>query len=84
MRILVAEFSHESNAFCAGLTGFAAFDERERLEGAAVLERHAEMHTVLGGFCAVAQISRTRARAGARGDRAAFRPGGCRDVRLGA
>ncbi len=50
MRILVGEFSHESNCFCAGPTSRADFEAHEFLLGDAVLDAHRGRRTVLGGF----------------------------------
>ena len=50
MRILVGEFSHESNCFCAGPTRLADFEAHQYLLGDAVLEAHRGKRTVLGGF----------------------------------
>ena len=50
MRLLVGEFSHESNCFCAGPTRLADFEAHQFLLGDAVLEAHRGKRTVLGGF----------------------------------
>ena len=50
MRLLVGEFSHESNCFCAGPTRLADFRAHQYLLGDAVLEAHRGKRTVLGGF----------------------------------
>ena len=50
MRILIGEFSHESNCFCAGPTRRADFEAHQFLVGDAVLEAHRGTRTVLGGF----------------------------------
>ena len=50
MRLLVGEFSHESNCFCAGPTGLADFEAHQYLLGDAALEAHRGKRTVLGGF----------------------------------
>ena len=50
MRLLVGEFSHESNCFCAGPTRLADFEAHQYLLGDAVLEAHRGKRTVLGGF----------------------------------
>ena len=50
MRILVGEFSHESNCFCAGPTRRADFKAHQFLLGDVVLEVHRGKRTVLGGF----------------------------------
>ena len=50
MRILIGEFSHESNCFCAGLTRLADFRAHQFLVGDEVLDAHRGKRTVLGGF----------------------------------
>ena len=50
MRILVGEFSHESNCFCAGPTRLADFRAHQFLVGDEVVDAHREKRTVLGGF----------------------------------
>ena len=50
MRLLVGEFSHESNCFCAGPTRLADFEAHQFLLGDALLEAHRGKRTVLGGF----------------------------------
>ena len=50
MRLLVGEFSHESNCFCAGPTRLADFKAHQYLAGDAVVDAHRGKRTVLGGF----------------------------------
>ena len=50
MRLLIGEFSHESNCFCAGPTRRDDFVAHQYLLGDAVIEAHRGKHTVLGGF----------------------------------
>lgn len=54
MRILIGEFSHESNCFCTGPTRLADFEAHQYLLGDAVLDAHRGKRTVLGGFLEVA------------------------------
>ena len=51
MRFLVGEFAHESNAFCADVTGFEEFRQQHwYADGDEMLERLRGTHTVVGGF----------------------------------
>ena len=50
MRLLIGEFSHESNCFCAGPTRIADFRAHQYLLGDEVIEAHRGKRTVLGGF----------------------------------
>jgi microcystin degradation protein MlrC len=50
MRFLIAEFAHESNCFCSGLTGLEEFKQLELHYQDEVLEAHQGKRTVLGGF----------------------------------
>jgi len=50
MRILTAEFSHETNRFSVRRTGLDAFRARHLLEGAAALAARGEANTELAGF----------------------------------
>ena len=58
MRLLIGEFSHESNCFCAGPTGLADFEAHQYLSGDAVIDAHRGKGTVLGGFLEVAAAGR--------------------------
>jgi microcystin degradation protein MlrC len=55
MRLLIGEFSHESNSFAPVPADRESFRERELMYGAAILEAHRGRRTVLGGFIDVAE-----------------------------
>ena len=50
MKILIGQFSHESNSYCEHLTTEADFAASGLRRGAAIIERHRGLKTVLGGF----------------------------------
>jgi microcystin degradation protein MlrC len=50
MRILIGEFAHESNAFCAGTTGFDEFRQWRYEVGPEVVQRHQGTRTVISAF----------------------------------
>jgi microcystin degradation protein MlrC len=50
MRVLLAEFAHESNSFATPVTGRERFEQSELVHGDAVIEAHRGMGTVLGGM----------------------------------
>ena len=55
MRILTAEFSHETNRFSVRRTGLAAFRARTLKEGAEAIAARGEANTELAGFLEVAR-----------------------------
>lgn len=50
MRVLLAEFAHESNSFATPVTGRNRFEQSELIYGDAVIEAHRGKGTVLGGM----------------------------------
>lgn len=50
MRVLLAEFAHESNSFATPVTGRERFEQSELVHGEAVIEAHRGKGTVLGGM----------------------------------
>jgi len=53
MRVLLAEFAHESNSFATPVTGRDRFEQSELVQGDAVIEAHRGKGTVLGGMIEV-------------------------------
>lgn len=50
MKVLIGQFSHESNSYCEHLTTEADFAAHSLYRGEALIERHRGKKTVLGGF----------------------------------
>ena len=50
MKVLIGQFSHESNSYCEHLTTGADFAAHSLYRGEALIERHRGKKTVLGGF----------------------------------